>query len=167
MDLDPINAMSPDEARVKFLTCCGASRWAGRMAAMRPYADPAAIREAAEHAFGELGPEDWREAFSSHPQIGDLDSLRARFAAKADLSAGEQAGVAGASEATLAALARGNQAYREKFGYIFIVCATGKTADEMLDLLQKRLENPPEQEIGIAAAEQAAITRLRLRRLGA
>jgi 2-oxo-4-hydroxy-4-carboxy-5-ureidoimidazoline decarboxylase len=136
------------------------------MAASRPFADAAAMLEAAERGFRELGHEDWREAFASHPQIGDLDSLRARFASTAAFSVREQSGVVDASETTLAALARGNQAYREKFGYIFIVCASGKTADEMLGLLQKRLENGPDQEIVIAAAEQAAITRIRLRGLG-
>jgi 2-oxo-4-hydroxy-4-carboxy-5-ureidoimidazoline decarboxylase len=166
VDLDRINSWGRDEARAAFLKCCGSHRWAEGMVAKRPFADEAELFDAAERAWWGLDRTDWLEAFAAHPQIGDLDALREKFAATADWSAGEQAGVAGAPEEILAELARGNLAYRTRFGYIFIVCATGKTAGEMLDLLRGRLDNTPEEEIAIAAAEQAKITRIRLGKLG-
>jgi 2-oxo-4-hydroxy-4-carboxy-5-ureidoimidazoline decarboxylase len=105
---------------------------------------------------------DWLEAFSHHPKIGDRAALRERFPTTGHLSEKEQAGVDGASEATLTALAEANGEYERKFGYIFIVCATGKTAREMLEMLSDRLRNECESEIRIAAEEQAKITALRL-----
>ena len=120
---------------------------------------------AAERAFVGLGPADWREAFAHHPRIGDVASLRAKFAATAAWAGEEQRGAAAAGDDTLAALAEGNRAYEERFGYVFIVCATGKSAEEMLALLRARMPHPPEREIEIAAAEQASITRLRLEKL--
>src|SRR6185436_1014222 len=103
--------------------------------------------------------------FAHHPKIGDRDSLRQRFARTAHLSEREQAGVDGASENVLEALAEGNREYERRFGHIFIVCASGKSADEMLELLGSRLPNPPDVEIRIAAEEQAKITDLRLKKL--
>ena len=108
---------------------------------------------------------DWLEAFAAHPRIGDVESLRKKFTATADLCGAEQAGVKDAEKATIQALAEGNRQYEERFGHIFIVCATGKTAPEMLALLRSRLENDPDAELRIAAAEQAKITRLRLEKL--
>ncbi|MNT52311.1 OHCU decarboxylase [compost metagenome] len=119
----------------------------------------------AEHIWRGLGPEDWKEAFEHHPRIGDLDSLKAKYANTRDWAAGEQSGAASAPEEVLQALAEGNQTYEAKFGHLFIVCATGKTAKEMLDLLQARLPNAPQVELGIAADEQRKITRLRLEKL--
>jgi 2-oxo-4-hydroxy-4-carboxy-5-ureidoimidazoline decarboxylase len=165
MNLDRINAWTADEAIAGFRRCCGSTRWAEAMASLRPYASEAALRDAAERTWRSLPRTDWLEAFAAHPKIGDLDALRARFAATAGWSALEQAGVAGASEEVLRALAGGNRLYEERFGYIFIVCATGKTAGEMLELLRRRLPNDPAEEIANAAAEQAAITRLRLEKI--
>ena len=108
---------------------------------------------------------DWREAFTHHPKIGDVDALREKFASTAAWAAGEQGAVRQASEATLQGLKAGNEAYEQHFGYIFIVCATGKSADEMLALLQARLPHSPAEEIHVAMAEQAKITRLRLEKL--
>ncbi|HYJ11238.1 MAG TPA: 2-oxo-4-hydroxy-4-carboxy-5-ureidoimidazoline decarboxylase, partial [Polyangiaceae bacterium] len=114
----------------------------------------------------ELAATDFLEAFSHHPEIGaNLDELGRKFAATAELSLAEQAGAANASAATLSALRSQNHAYRTRFGYSFIVCASGKTASEMLELLNGRLNNAPEVELGIAAAEQAKITHLRLEKL--
>ncbi len=112
-----------------------------------------------------LAPADWLEAFAAHPKIGDRDALRAKFAATAAWSAIEQAGVDGAPEEVLDALADANDRYHERFGYIFIVCATGKTAEEMLALIRERLSNDPEVELRTAAAEQAKIARIRLEKL--
>ena len=109
---------------------------------------------------------DILEAFSHHPKIGaNIETLRAKFQQTAGWSASEQASVSQASDAVLQALAQGNIDYEAKFGYIFIVCATGKSAAEMLNLLQARLVNTPADEIKLAAAEQAKITRIRLEKL--
>jgi OHCU decarboxylase len=110
---------------------------------------------------------DWLEAFAAHPLIGDVDSLRKKYGATRDLAAGEQAGAAGAGAATLQELADLNRSYREMFGFIFIVFATGKSADEMLANLRSRLGNSRDEELRNAAAEQIKITRLRLEKLAA
>ena len=128
----------------------------------RPFGSTETLLAAARSEWFALGEDDWRDAFRHHPKIGDREALRSRFPHTADLSAQEQHGVTGASGDILDALAEGNREYESKFGFIFIVCATGKSAAEMLGLLRARLPNPPEREIGIAASEQAKITQLRL-----
>ena len=128
----------------------------------RPFGSTEALLAAAREEWFTLGQDDWLEAFRHHPKIGDRAALRARFPATAHLSAREQHGVSGAPDEILDALAAGNREYEEKFGFIFIVCATGKSAGEMLGLLRARLPNPPEREIRIAASEHAQITELRL-----
>ena len=133
--------------------------------ARRPFGDDATLMSAARDEWFRLTPADWLEAFSHHPKIGGRDALRARFANTRHLSAREQQGVDGADEAVLAQLADLNHVYQQRFGYIFIVCATGKSAGEMLALLRARIPNDPAVEIGIAAEEQARITALRLRAL--
>jgi 2-oxo-4-hydroxy-4-carboxy-5-ureidoimidazoline decarboxylase len=163
--LDLINSLSETAARTVFLRCCGATRWAERMVARRPFAGEAELLAASEEIWRGLEREDRLEAFASHPKIGDLDALRSKFARGAAWSAEEQGGVAEAGESTLRALAHCNRQYEAKFGHIFIVCASGKTADEMLTLLEKRLHNHPGEELRIAAAEQEKITRLRLQKL--
>jgi 2-oxo-4-hydroxy-4-carboxy-5-ureidoimidazoline decarboxylase len=160
LDLAP-----PDEARDLLRGCCGASAWVERMAARRPFGSSDALIRAARDEWFALERSDWLEAFAHHPKIGDREALRQRFARTAHLSEREQAGVDGASGETLTALAEGNHEYERRFGYIFIVCASGKSAGEMLQLLRDRLPNPPEVEILIAAGEQAKITELRLKKL--
>src|SRR5262245_37656217 len=135
------------------------------MLARRPFRDREALFDAGEATWLALEPGDWRAAFAHHPKIGDIASLRSRFASTAAWADGEQAGARAASEATLTRLAAGNRAYEERFGYIFIVCATGKSAAEMASLLERRLGNDPKTELRIAANEQAKITRLRLEKL--
>jgi 2-oxo-4-hydroxy-4-carboxy-5-ureidoimidazoline decarboxylase len=153
------------EARAAFERCCGAPGWIDQMVSRRPFADANDALRSAQDAWGCLGPEEWLEAFQHHPRIGDLESLRKRFASTADLAGKEQAAVATAEAETLAALAEGNRAYEDKFGYIFIVFATGKTAAQMLDLLRARMSNEPDAELRIAAGEQWKIMRLRLARM--
>ena len=136
------------------------------MLSHRPFGSNEQLHAMARQEWFALAPDDWREAFRHHPKIGDRESLRARFAPTAHLSEHEQRGVGTASEATLGALAEANHAYEDKFGYIFIVCATGKSAEEMLALLIERLNNEPQEELLVAASEQAKITELRLRRMG-
>jgi 2-oxo-4-hydroxy-4-carboxy-5-ureidoimidazoline decarboxylase len=164
LSLERINAWTDDEARARFLRCCGSASWAEAMTALRPFADEAALFDAADRIWRGLSRSGWLEAFAAHPKIGDLDALRVKFAghAPSTWAAREQSGVAGAPEVVLRALAEGNRRYEEKFGYIFIICATGKTAGEMLAHLERRLDNDPDVEAAIAAAEQAEITRLRL-----
>ncbi len=165
MTLAALNALPADEARAAFELCCGAARWAAAMCAARPFEDRAALEAAAERAADALARADWLEAFAHHPRIGDVESLRVKFARTAAWAGREQGGTAGASDATLAALAEGNRAYERRFGYIFIVFATDKSADEMLALLRARLGNEPADELAIAAGEQRKITRLRLAKL--
>ncbi len=161
-----LNELGGHEATAALLRCCGSARWTRAMAARRPYASRAALFGFAEQSWWRLGDKDWLEAFAHHPEIGaDVDKLREKFAATAGWSAGEQSGVAAASEATLQALAQGNRDYRARFGHVFLVCASGKSADQMLALLREREGNPPENELRIAAGEQAKITRLRLEKL--
>jgi 2-oxo-4-hydroxy-4-carboxy-5-ureidoimidazoline decarboxylase len=106
---------------------------------------------------------DWQEAFSHHPRIGDRYALHARLASTRHLSQAEQAGVSAASPQLIDELASANAAYEARFGYVFIVCATGRTAEEMLSLLRARLQNDPAIEIEVAAGEQARIMSLRLK----
>lgn len=162
-----LNALPEAEARAQLTRCCGASRWVARMLSARPFASQAALFATAETVWSQLEASDYLEAFAHHPEIGeDLAALRKRFASTAELSLGEQAAVATANEQTLLALRAGNRAYRERFGYSFIVCATGKSAAQMLSLLEQRMLNSAQAELGVAAREQAEITRLRLQKLG-
>ncbi|HEY2158516.1 MAG TPA: allantoinase AllB [Isosphaeraceae bacterium] len=163
--LDRLNGLPEPDARAELLSCCGSSRWADRMTALRPFPTAANLLDAAARVWQGLDRGDRLQAFAAHPKIGDVDALRAKFAATAAWASGEQAGVAGASEATLRALAEWNRDYEARFGHIFIVCATGKTADEMLGLLRARLANEAAAELAIAGAEQAKISRIRLRKL--
>jgi 2-oxo-4-hydroxy-4-carboxy-5-ureidoimidazoline decarboxylase len=157
-----IDAADAADALAMLGACCGSSRWAGRMVARRPFGSRDALLTTAREEWWALSPDDWLEAFSHHPRIGDRASLAARFPATHHLSAREQATVADATEDVLTALADANQEYADRFGFIFIVCATGKTANEMLELLRERLPNDPDTELRIAAEEQAKITALRL-----
>jgi allantoinase len=160
-----LNRARESDAFEALLRCCGARRWAERMTRHRPFPSERELLTAADEIWARLDPADWLEAFSAHPQIGDLDALRAKFASTAGWASAEQAGVSHTPEATLHALAAGNRDYEARFGYIFIICATGKTADEMLSTLLSRLAHDPEAELLVAAEEQAKITRLRLRKL--
>lgn len=165
MTLERLNALPDDEAEAAFLTCCGATRWAREMARRRPFASRAEVLETAAEVWLALDPEDWDEAFRAHPRIGERKAAPAQSAQAAAWSAQEQAGAATAGDEVAAALAEGNRAYEERFGRIYIVCATGKTADEMLAILRGRLANDPATELHAAAAEQAKITALRLEKL--
>lgn len=145
--------------------CCGSHEWLERMLDHFPFYSARQVLALAEIVADQLDEDDWLEAFAHHPKIGDMDSLRQKFARTADLASSEQAGSLTASEDTLEALAAGNKAYEERFGFIFIVCATGKSAEEMLALLKARLQNDRETEIQLAAAEQRKITQLRLEQI--
>lgn len=159
------NSLSPQEAEAALLSCCGSRAWAQKVAARRPCKNLQELRQAADTIWWELSQEDWREAFRSHPKIGGEKAEQATTAEAERWSAEEQEGRNDSPPETLAALAEGNRAYQERFGYIFIVCATGKTPEEMLALLRQRLQNDSDTEIRIAAEEQLRITNLRLEKL--
>jgi 2-oxo-4-hydroxy-4-carboxy-5-ureidoimidazoline decarboxylase len=153
------------EKKALLQSCCGSNTWVNNMLTALPAEDLVDLLEIAEEQWYLCHQSDWQEAFSHHPKIGDIETLKEKFAATAQWAEGEQASVKEASEQTLQQLAEGNQAYEQRFGYIFIVCATGKSADEMLHALQQRLYNNPEVEIQIAMEEQLKITKLRLEKL--
>lgn len=165
MTLEELNSLSAAEASEQFQRCCGAQRWVDAMVSCRPFSNRGALFAAADDAWTQTDRSDWLEAFQHHPRIGDVEGLRTKFATTAQWATGEQAGAALANEETLQALAEGNRLYEERFGFIFIVCATGKSAAEMLALLQQRLNHDIDQEWSIAAAEQHKITLLRLEKL--
>lgn len=165
MNVGAFNAIPTDDARAAMLRCCGSRRWADAMLVRRPFASADELFAAADAVWAALDRDDWLEAFAAHPRIGDINSLKQKFAATAAWSEGEQAGVAGADDAILHDLAAGNAQYEERFGHTFIVCATGKTAAEMLVLLRSRLANDAATELRVAAAEQAKIMHLRLEKL--
>lgn len=161
-----LDAMRADEARAALHRCCGCARWADDMVRARPFGGDEQLHAAADLLWSLATPEEILEALAHHPQIGaDLEVLRQKFAATAGWSGAEQSGVASADSATLVALRDGNVAYAEKFGFVFVVCATGKSAAEMLELLRARLPNDRDTELRNAAHEQNLITHIRLDKL--
>jgi 2-oxo-4-hydroxy-4-carboxy-5-ureidoimidazoline decarboxylase len=158
MTVDHLNQMTAAEAEQTLLACCGALRWAKILTAGRPYATPAAVLDAADREWWNMGDDDWIEALNAHPRIGDR--------ASGDASARrEQQAVATAGPGTLATLAAANREYEARFGHRFVVFASGRSGEDLLAALELRMENDPEDELRIAAGEQARITRLRLERL--
>ncbi|HXJ22366.1 MAG TPA: 2-oxo-4-hydroxy-4-carboxy-5-ureidoimidazoline decarboxylase [Polyangia bacterium] len=167
---DLLNELPVDEARAALFRCCGSRRWVAEMLARRPWLSDATLYGDAGAVWAAMGRDDILEAFAQHPRIGDSEGAGtlSGFPQSIDAwSLAEQSGTAGADAGTRRALREANQRYFDHFGYIFIVCATGKSAAEMLALIQQRLHNDPTRELAIAAAEQARITRLRLEKLGA
>lgn len=158
MTIAELNAGTGAAIGSLLLECCGSSNWVNRMLAARPFASQADLEKAATESWWALGPTDWLEAFSKHPKIGEKGKV-------SQWSAQEQSGMDSAATQVADRLAELNRAYFEEFGFIFIVCATGKSAQEMLSLLEERLPNQSETEIDIAAAEQNKITLLRLKKL--
>ncbi|USE36500.1 2-oxo-4-hydroxy-4-carboxy-5-ureidoimidazoline decarboxylase [Endozoicomonas sp. SCSIO W0465] len=165
MTLDELNHLDIDSARDFFRQCCTSDLWLESMANNRPYSNQDELLSTADKSWSVCKENDYLQAFEGHSKIGDVSSLKAKYANTSDMAGHEQSGASTASDETLKALAEGNTVYQTRFGYIFIVCATGKSADEMLSLLNDRLDNHPENELEIAAAEQHKITRLRLNKL--
>lgn len=165
MTLNEFNNLSTEERKEGLRKCCGSPAWVQKMTESFPFSGKEALLQTADEIWNGLNESDRLEAFRHHPKIGDVASLKEKFASTANWASGEQSSVQQASQQTLEALAEGNRKYEDKFGFIFIVCATGKSAKEMLHLLQSRLPNDRKTEIKIAAAEQAAITKLRLEKL--
>jgi OHCU decarboxylase len=159
-----LDEAAASDARVWLRRCCGATRWVEGMLARRPFGSNVALLGAARVVWSALDQDDWREAFAHHPQIGERDPAAAPADTR-EMSRSEQAGVTDAQPGIRSALDAGNREYALKFGYIFIVCAAGRSADSMLADLHRRLQNDPATEIEIAAEEQAQITALRLQAL--
>lgn len=160
-----LNESERKEAFAWLLACCGSMRWAQMMVEARPFADLASLLTRADKIWRELRPDDWLEAFASHPQIGERQAAKASSELSTGWSEEEQSGARDASEEMSCALAEANRAYREKFGCIYIVCATGRSSRELLELCRERLKNDYEAELYIAAEEQRKITQLRLQKL--
>jgi len=162
MTLAEWNAMDVEDAAAAALPCCGSSEWARQLAALRPFASFEELSEASDKVWWALPQGDWQQAFDSHPRIGQ-GHAKAATEKSLQWSAGEQA-AATPDEAAKAALREGNACYEARFGRIFIVCATGKSAAEMLGILEQRVKNDDAAEMREAAEQQRQITQLRLRK---
>lgn len=163
--LKQLNQAAEETARIDFLNCCGSEKWARLMIEARPFADVAALINQAEEIWLNLATEDWLEAFAAHPKIGARKAAPKQQAQSAEWSQGEQSGTHAAADSVLDELTEANRLYEKKFGFIFIVCATGKSAKEMLELCRQRLSNDANSEIRTAADEQRKITEIRLKKL--
>lgn len=160
MNLLAFNNLPEETAKRELFACCGSQKWVDGMMKHFPFVSEEKLVDlSAKIWYDDCTEADWRESFTHHPKIGDVKSLTEKFAGK------EQAGVAVASAETIDALAKANADYDSKNGFIFIVCATGKSADEMLALLNDRLQNTPEEELHIAMGEQQKISIIRFRKM--
>ncbi|MEJ7624769.1 MAG: 2-oxo-4-hydroxy-4-carboxy-5-ureidoimidazoline decarboxylase [Pyrinomonadaceae bacterium] len=163
--LEQLNRASQVKAVSVFLSCCGSRRWAQKMAQARPFDDISGLLNQAEEIWHNLETEDWLEAFAAHPKIGARQAVPQATAQSAEWSHAEQSGTQTAADPVRNALAEANRLFEDKFGFIFIVCATGKSAEEMLEICRHRLDNAIDAEILIAADEQRRITEIRLKKL--
>lgn len=160
-----LNDLSKNEAISAFLSCCGSQEWARRMAAARPFPMLEDLFRTAEDIWFSLSSVDHLEAFAAHPKIGSKKAAPKQEAQSAKWSSGEQSGMDAAPDAVREELAEANRLYLDKFGFIFIVCATGRSADEMLAICRARLRNSAATELQLAAEEQRKITEIRLNKL--
>ncbi len=160
LGLAGFNTLPADRAEEALLACCSSRRWARAVAAGRPFGSADELYTAAESALAELTGPDIDEALAGHPRIGE----RAGPGHSA-WSSREQAGMAGSPDDIQAALAEGNRAYEERFGHVYLVCATGKSAEELLTILKTRLENDPATERRVVRTELGKINRIRLERM--
>jgi OHCU decarboxylase len=165
LTLARLNALPVAEAEEHLRACCGSSRWVGAMLARRPFAGVDQLLAAADDAWQITGPKDWDEAFAHHPRIGQRHAAAPVSATAGMWSAGEQATAVGAGAPVRAALAEANTAYERRFGRIYLVCAAGRSAEELLADIAARMKNDPEREREVAVEEQRKITRLRLETL--
>lgn len=165
MEISVFNTLTQSEAERLLADCNASQTWGTRVVAARPFQNIESLKIQAESSWQGLSESDYLQAFEAHPMIGDVDSLRKKYASTKAMASGEQSGAAEANEATLTQLSALNKNYLEKFGFIFIVFATGKSAAEMLHLLKARIDNDRETEIRNAAAEQLKITLLRIDKL--
>ncbi|MEJ7611249.1 MAG: 2-oxo-4-hydroxy-4-carboxy-5-ureidoimidazoline decarboxylase [Ferruginibacter sp.] len=166
MTLNAFNTLPQREAADQLKICCGAEKWVKEMMQSFPFSDEQSlVKRAADCWYNTCTEADWREAFTHHPKIGDVRSLTEKFASTQHLAGDEQASVNKASASVIEGLAEANKAYESKFGFIFIVCAAGRSAEEMLRLLNDRLNNNVDEELQIAMGEQFKITVLRFKKI--
>ncbi len=165
MTLTELNNLNPEQLKTTLSTCCGSSVWVEKLSSIFPILNKEVLFEEAQKIWTSCTEQDWVEAFRHHPKIGDISSLQKKIANTAHWAANEQSSVSTASKNTIEELAKLNEAYEIKFGFIFIVCATGKSAEEMLRLIQLRMNNSKNQELENAMKEQNKITLLRLKKI--
>ena len=159
-----LNRLSSEEAYAELLKCCGSTRWARRVASLKPFWDVTQVLIIGHRVWSELSEDDWLEAFRAHPKIGETKAKAEVTEQEKRWSEGEQSRAGDASDETREALAEANREYEERFGFIFIICASGRTAEEILAALRERMNNERDAELRVAAAEQWSITELRLRK---
>ena len=165
MKLSELNASSEPAARELLYQCCASDAWVSRMLETRPFASKEILLDMACLSWLGLSEQDYLQAFDGHPRIGDMQSLKEKYKHTQDMASEEQAGVKGADEHIIIELAKLNKSYENKFGFIFIVCASGKSAAQMLTLLKSRLNNDRNDELINAIEEQKKIFCLRLERM--
>ena len=163
--VERFNHLSRALARKALLDCCGSNKWADQVLAQRPFPSDTHLYEAADKLWAQLGRKDLLEAFRRHPPIGGAKAEEKQSRIARQWSAEEQGAAQKSSAETLAVLAAANEAYQAAFGHVFLICAAGKTGEEILQNLQQRLSNDPEVELRFAAEEQRKVTRLRLQKL--
>jgi 2-oxo-4-hydroxy-4-carboxy-5-ureidoimidazoline decarboxylase len=165
MTITEFDQLAEEKKKLLLEQCCGSSAWTNKMLDSLPVGNLLELLDLAEEKWYECNRKDWLEAFEHHPMIGDINSLKKKYASTLTWATQEQSGVNSATEEILQELAETNKAYKNKFGYIFIVCASGKSAEQMLQLITLRITNDTETEIKIAMEEQNKITKLRLEKL--
>jgi OHCU decarboxylase len=165
MTLEDLNSLTSVAAEEEFLKCCGSTVWAKQMSDARPFSNSDELSSRADEVWAKLDENDWLQAFRAHPKIGEKKAEAAQSAEAQRWSAQEQSETERAAVETKSALADGNREYEQRFGFIFIICATGKSAEEILAALNGRLHNDPQTELRAAAEEQRKITQLRLKKL--
>jgi 2-oxo-4-hydroxy-4-carboxy-5-ureidoimidazoline decarboxylase len=158
------HALPPEEAAAEVLSCCGSAAWAAKLAGMRPFVDEQNLFAAANECWQHLPEADWLMAFRSHPRIGEQHAQNKTTATSASWSRSEQRQMKDADTAILMRMREAHREYEERFGRIFIVCASGKQPAELLRILEHRLNNDPAQELLESAAQQQQIMQLRLRK---
>jgi 2-oxo-4-hydroxy-4-carboxy-5-ureidoimidazoline decarboxylase len=163
--IERVNRLQVEDARKALLDCCGSIAWADQMISKRPFVDDAKLFESADKIWTHLDQKEWLRAIRHHPPIGSKRGKSKQSGIARNWSAGEQSAARESSPDTLAVLAAANQAYQATFGYVFLICATGKTGDDILQSLHQRLANDPETELYVAAEEMRKIVRLRLEKL--
>jgi 2-oxo-4-hydroxy-4-carboxy-5-ureidoimidazoline decarboxylase len=162
--LEDWNRLSVEQAIGAILPCCGSKAWARGMAGRRPLPDEAALLAASDETWHNLAQSEWLEAFQSHPRIGETGARQGVPLQSAAWSEREQKKIQDIDDTFRIALEEGNREYERRFGRIFIVCATGKSATEILEILRRRLQNNAETELREAAEQQRQITQIRLRK---
>jgi 2-oxo-4-hydroxy-4-carboxy-5-ureidoimidazoline decarboxylase len=160
-----LDDLSDAEAGMRLRVCCGSQRWVDAMVAARPFGTAQRARGEADRIWNGLARADWLEAFDHHPRIGEKKAAIAQNATGAALSSSEQSAVTVADATIKRQLAKVNEDYERRFGYIYIVCAAGKSAEELLAIARSRLANDADTELRVAADEQRKIMQLRLAKL--